>query len=79
MSGLIVVRIIFGICVFGVALAYTLPSLLLSWGYDIQPYKWPTIVYGGLASLGMIGMGPIWLIVELMHRADLKKARRQNG
>ncbi|MBY0521203.1 MAG: hypothetical protein K2P79_12355 [Sphingomonas sp.] len=79
MSGLVVVRIIFGIFVAGVAMAYTLPALLLSWGYDIQPYKWPTIFYGGLAFLGMIGMGPIWLIFELLHRADRIKGRQQNG
>jgi len=65
--GLFIARVLCCVCVATVAAAFTLPELFSRLGYDIMPYKWPTIFYGGLAMLGSLVVVPVWIVAEFVN------------
>ncbi|WP_145960890.1 hypothetical protein [Sphingosinithalassobacter portus] len=63
-KGVWALRLIVALCAAAVLMATVLPNFLSGQGVDILPFKWMTVFYGGIALLGLVGLGPIWLIVE---------------
>lgn len=65
--GLFIARVLCCVCVGIVAAAFTLPEFFSRLGYDIMPYKWLTIFYGGLAMLGSLVVVPVWIAAEVVN------------
>jgi len=70
--GLVGMRVIFGSCAAMFSAAAVSPLMLRLMGIDFLPLKWPILVYGGLALVGMLVASPLWIAAELNHKFQNK-------
>ena len=70
-------RVIFGSCAVMFCAAAIAPLMLRLMGIDLLPLKWPILIYGGMALVGMLVSSPFWIAAELNHK--FKPDRRQKS
>ncbi|MBY0306025.1 MAG: hypothetical protein K2W86_12865 [Sphingomonas sp.] len=76
MKGLTGTRVIFGSCAVMFCAAAIAPLMLRLMGIDFLPLKWPILIYGGLALVGMLVSSPLWIAAELNHKFQYKNRNR---
>jgi len=78
--GLTGIRTIFCSCAVMFCTAAISPLILRAMAIDLLPLKWPILIYGGLALVGMLVASPLWIAAELNHKFQYKNRNRtKNG